>query len=62
MNHSLFLAGLFALLLSTTAFARSDVTDREGPSPTVVYGDLVTVGASPMCSLQDRLFETGSRG
>lgn len=61
MNHSLLLAGLFAAFLSTSAFAQSNLLDQT-PSPTVVYGDLVTVGSAPMGEAQNWLFESGSRG
>lgn len=61
MNRSLLLAGLFAALLSTSAFAQSNLLDQT-PSPTVVYGDLVTVGSAPMGDAQNRLFETDGRG
>lgn len=61
MNRSLLLAGLFAALLSTGAFAQSNLLDQT-PSPTVVYGELVTVGSAPMGDAQNCLFETDSRG
>ncbi len=47
MNRSLLLVGLFAAFVSTSAFAQSNLLDQT-PSPTVVYGDLVTVGSAPM--------------
>lgn len=44
MNTTILLAGLFAAFLSASAFAQSNLLDQT-PSPTVVYSDLVTVGA-----------------
>jgi len=55
MKHSLLLAGLFAALVSTGALAQSSPFDP-APSPTVVYGDLVTVGSA---SMDDSLSQAG---
>jgi len=63
MNRSLLLAGILVALVSTRAFAQSDLL-VETPSPTVVYCDLVTVGATPADDgpAPQWLFESGSRG
>lgn len=64
MNRFLLLAGLFAALVSTTsAFAQSGPFDQT-PSPTVVYGDLVTVGSAPLDDSLNNHWQlgTGSQG
>lgn len=61
MNRSLLLVGLLAVLVSTGAFARPSPID-ETPSPTVVYGDLVTVGSAPMGDVPNSLRQSEAGG